>query len=162
MGHLVSSGPKVLIGADGARTENFLDGLDPRSRLLAALFFAILVVSLKSLAVLALGFGVSLAMLLATRLPLKGTLRRMAAMDGFIIFMLVLLPFTVPGTPLFFVFGFPFSLEGALKAAEIALKANAIILMLMVLVALIISTLISSLYYLNKPTSMLSTCQMNA
>ena len=58
MGHLVSSGPKVLIGADGARTENFLDGLDPRSRLLAALFFAILVVSLKSLAVLALGGGI--------------------------------------------------------------------------------------------------------
>jgi cobalt/nickel transport system permease protein len=49
----------------------------------------------------------------------------MAAMDGFIIFMLALLPFTVPGQPLFFVFGFGFSLEGVQKAVEIGLTANA-------------------------------------
>jgi len=55
-------------------------------------------------------------------------------MDGFILFMLALLPFTVPGEPLFSVFGFGFTLEGLLRAVEIALKANAVILMLMVLV----------------------------
>lgn len=134
MGHLVSSGPRVLISADSARSNRALDRLDPRSRVLAAICFAIVIVSLKSLPVLALGFGLSIAVLLATRLPLKATLRRMAAMDGFILFMLALLPFTVPGTPLFSVFGFGFSVEGLLRAVEIALKANAVILMLMVLV----------------------------
>lgn len=134
MGHLVSSGPKVLIGADAIRTNSVLDGLDPRSRLLGAIAFAILIVSLNSLTVLALGFGLSVATLLATRLPVKATLRRMAAMDGFIVFMLVLLPFTVPGEALFFLFGFPFTFEGLLRAVEIGLKANAVILMLMVLV----------------------------
>jgi len=134
MGHLVSSGPKVLISADTARANGALDGLDPRSRILAAVCFAIVIVSLKSLPVLALGFGLSIAALLATRLPVKATLRRMAAMDGFILFMLALLPFTVPGDPLFLVFGFAFTLEGLLKAVEIALKANTVILLLMVLV----------------------------
>lgn len=134
MGHLVSSGPRVLISADTAKANSILDGLDPRSRILAAIAFAVLIVSLKSLPVLALGFAVSVTTLLATRLPLKATLRRMAAMDGFIVFMLVLLPFTVPGSPLFTVLGFNFTLEGLLKAFEIALKANAVILMLMVLV----------------------------
>ena len=134
MGHLVSSGPKVLISADTVKANGMLDGLDPRSRVLAAICFAIVIVSLKSLPVLALGFGLSITLLLATRLPLKATLRRMAAMDGFILFMLALLPFTVAGTPLFLVFGFAFTLEGLLKAIEIALKANAVILMLMVLV----------------------------
>ncbi|MGV2974312.1 cobalt ECF transporter T component CbiQ [Roseibium alexandrii] len=134
MGHFVSSGPKILISADTAQSTRTLDELDPRSRVLAALCFAILTVSLNSLPVLILAFGVSVATLLATRLPIKATLLRMAAMDGFIIFMLALLPFTVPGQPLFFVFGFGFSLEGLLKAAEIGLTANAVILMLMVLV----------------------------
>jgi len=133
MGHLVSSGPKVLIGADTVGANSVLDGLDPRSRILAAIAFAILIVSLNSLTVLAIGFALSVSALLATRLPVKATLRRMAAMDGFILFMLALLPFTIPGQPLFFVFGFAFTLEGLLKAVEIALKANAVILMLMVL-----------------------------
>lgn len=134
MGHLVSHGPKILIGVEAARPVSLLRGLDPRSRVLASIGFALVVVSLQSLPVLGLGFCVSLATLIAARLPVKGTLRRMAAMDGFIVFMLALLPFTVPGTPLFVVAGFAFSLEGLMRAAEIALKANAIILMLMVLV----------------------------
>lgn len=134
MGHLVSSGPKVLISADAAIGNGILDGLDPRSRILAAVAFAVLVVSLNGIMVPAIGFGLSIAALLATRLPVKATLRRMAAMDGFILFMLALLPFTVPGETLFSVFGLPFTLDGLLRAVEIAVKANAVILMLMVLV----------------------------
>jgi cobalt/nickel transport system permease protein len=133
MGHLVSSGPRVLISSDTVRSNSLLDSLDPRSRILGAVAFAVVTVSLNSLPVLALGFCISICTLLATRLPLQATLRRMAAMDGFIVFMLALLPFTVPGTPLFLVFGFAFTLEGLLMAVEIALKANAVILMLMVL-----------------------------
>jgi cobalt/nickel transport system permease protein len=58
----------------------------------------------------------------------------MAMMDGFIIFMLVLLPFSTPGDPMFPLVGIAASGQGLWKAVEIALTANAAILALMVLV----------------------------
>jgi len=58
----------------------------------------------------------------------------MAMMDSFIIFMLVLLPFTMPGETMISVWGFPASWQGFWRAVEIALTANAVILALMTLV----------------------------
>ncbi|WP_245431367.1 energy-coupling factor transporter transmembrane protein EcfT, partial [Rhodoplanes roseus] len=58
----------------------------------------------------------------------------MAMMDSFIIFLIAMLPFTVPGDAMFTVFGFPASWQGLRQAAEIALTANAVILALMALV----------------------------
>jgi cobalt/nickel transport system permease protein len=55
-------------------------------------------------------------------------------MDGFISFTLILLPFTMPGTPMFSVFGFDATWEGLWRATEIALTANAVILAVMTLV----------------------------
>ena len=133
MGHLVGTGPKHAISAENP-TPSSLDQLDPRTRILAVIAFAILTVSLSSLSVLMMCLATSLLLLLVSRQPIRPTLRRMAAMDGFIIFMLLLLPFTMSGQPLFTVLGFAFTQEGLLKATEIALKANATILALLVLV----------------------------
>lgn len=134
MGHVLSAAQRELAGPAPHAVSGLLDRLDPRSRILAATVFALVVVALNALPALLAALAVSLGALGLTRLPWRQTLRRMAAMDGFIIFMLVLLPFTVPGTPLFHVAGFPVSTEGVVKAAEIGLKANAVILMAMVLV----------------------------
>ena len=133
MGHLVLTGPKHVLKPEDASVFS-LNRLDPRVRILATIAFAVVTVSISSIWVLALCLLTSLSLLLVSRQPLRPTLRRMVAMDGFIIFMLLLLPFTVPGQPLFFVFGFGFSGEGLLKAIEIGLKANACILALLVLV----------------------------
>lgn len=108
--------------------------LDPRARILAVLAFAIVTVSLHSLWVLLLSLGLALAAMLAARLPAGPTLRRMAMMDGVIVFLLVMLPFTVPGEPAVTVLGWSASWTGLEKAAAIGLKANAIVLMLLSLV----------------------------
>lgn len=134
MGHILSAKQRALAGAGIDSDTGWLTSCDPRVRIVAAVAFAILVVSLHALPAVVVALGISLLALASVRLPWRQTLRQMAAMDGFIVFMLALLPFTVPGTPLFHVFGFSFSLEGLRQAVEIGLKANAIILMLMVLV----------------------------
>lgn len=109
--------------------------LDPRARLLAALAFAITTVALQTLPALALALAFALALLPLSGLPARTTLRRMAMMDGFILFMLLLLPVTTPGTPLATLpFGLVATVEGFRLAVEIALTANAVILALMVLV----------------------------
>lgn len=115
-------------------TMGHLNDLDPRMRIVLATLFAIVVVSLSDLVALSLAVIVAAALLPLSGLPAKRTVKRMAAMDGFIIFTLILLPFSVVGTPMFSVFGLVASWEGLQQAIEIALTANAVILALMCLV----------------------------
>jgi cobalt/nickel transport system permease protein len=74
-----------------------------------------------------------MTLLTVSGLPARKTLKRMAMMDSFIIFMLVLLPFTMPGTPIFTLWGVEASWEGLWRAFEIGLTANAVILMVLTL-----------------------------
>ncbi|WP_116131948.1 cobalt ECF transporter T component CbiQ [Tropicimonas sp. IMCC34043] len=128
----------TLSGAAAGRSDacggGWLGRVDPRVRIVAATAFAVVVVACDALPVLALALLPALALLAASGLPPGPTLRRMAAMDSFILFILVLLPFTVPGEPIFTIWGFQASHEGLAQAVRIALTANAAILALMALV----------------------------
>lgn len=111
-----------------------LRALDPRLRIVAATLFALVVVSLSGLVALLTALGLAIALMLSAGLPAGPTLRRMAAMDGFMLAILVMLPFTVPGTPIFAWGAFVASAQGFVKAVEILLKANAIVLVLLTLI----------------------------
>ncbi|MGP3698056.1 cobalt ECF transporter T component CbiQ [Rhodobacter sp. NSM] len=128
MSHLLPADVSEPLPDGGA-----LRRIDPRARLVAAAGFALAAVALSTLTGLVLALGLALALLVASRLPVAPTLKRMAMMDGFIVFMLALLPFTVPGTAAFTLWGFPASWQGLRQAVAIALTANAVILALMVL-----------------------------
>jgi len=134
MGHILGVQRRALHDTGVSPPRGLIETIDPRARILAALAIAVALVALKDLVVLLLALGFSLVLMASARMPVRQTLRRMMAMDGFIIFMLVLLPFTVPGEPIFEVFGLTASWPGLFQAIEIALKANAIILALMSLV----------------------------
>ena len=129
MAHVLGSGVRPEGAPGGAIT-----ALDPRMRIVVACVFAVVTVALSSLAALTGALAVSLALLFLSRMPRRETLKRMAMMDGFIIFMLVLLPFSMPGDPIFTLWGFPASWQGLWRAVEVGLTANAVILALMVLV----------------------------
>ncbi|WP_170429465.1 cobalt ECF transporter T component CbiQ [Ruegeria arenilitoris] len=133
MAHALGPREKTLSEA-GVQREGLISPLDPRVRIVMAVIFGIVTVSLWSTPALCAALAVSLSLLAMSRLPWRKTLKRMAMMDGFIIFMLVLLPFSTPGDPMFSVWGIPASWQGLWKAIEIALTANAVILSLMVLV----------------------------
>jgi cobalt/nickel transport system permease protein len=132
MGHLLEPAEHATT-ADGDRRGRLRD-LDPRLRILAAALFALVVVSLSGLPTLALALGLAILLMLWARLPAGLTLKRMAAMDGFMLFILLLLPFTVPGTPIFAWGSLSASAEGLHKAVAIVLTANAIVLALLALV----------------------------
>ncbi|MCI5078635.1 cobalt ECF transporter T component CbiQ [Oricola sp.] len=134
MGHVLTGSEKTLGASAVSTAAGFMGAIDPRLRIVAAAAFAVVVVACNWMPVLILGLAVSVGVMLAMQLPVGRTLKRMAAMDSFIIFMLVLLPFTMPGEPVFTLWGLEASWEGLFKAIAIALKANAVILMLMVLV----------------------------
>jgi cobalt/nickel transport system permease protein len=132
MGHLLEpSKPAMETNQAGP---GWVRGLDPRLRVVAATLFALVVVSLSGITTLLVGLGLAILLMLSARLPAGQTLRRVASMDGFMLVILLLLPFTVPGTSIFEWGTFSASAEGLHTAVVIVLKANAIVLALLALV----------------------------
>ncbi len=108
--------------------------VDPRWRIVAVAIFAVLVVSLQDLVALAVAFVIAMAAMVHARLPVGPTLKSMIAMDTFMIFLIVSLPFTTPGDAFWSLWGFPATWQGLNLAVQIGLKANATVLALLVLV----------------------------
>jgi cobalt/nickel transport system permease protein len=108
--------------------------LDPRTRILAAVAWAVVVVGLSNLAVLAVAVVTALAAARVAALPARPTAAKVMTMDGFVVALLVMLPFTTPGTPVAALGPLTASAEGVELALAIALKANAVVLMLLALV----------------------------
>nr|WP_228051064.1 cobalt ECF transporter T component CbiQ [Pontibacterium sinense] len=120
--------------------QSLIDSLDPRLRVVAAFLFALVVVSSEQFLVLLIGLATSLLLARLAKLNFKRTLRRVIAMDMFMIFLIIMLPFTTPGEVLFSVAGLPASKEGLLHASKIALKANAVVLCLLSVVGTMSAT----------------------
>lgn len=106
-----------------------LAAIDPRARLAAALTFLALLAMLHSAPALAAALAASVAVAIYARLPLLPTLRRLMAVEGFLVFLLVTLPLTIPGPALFSLFGLPVSAEGLRRAIVILVRVNAGVLM---------------------------------
>lgn len=107
--------------------------LDPRLRIVSAVAFAVTAVALQSLSLLTVMLLVAVMLMIAAKLPVAQTLKRVIAMDSFIIVMIAFLPFTMEGSPIFTLFGFPASYEGLIRAIEIALTANAVVMAMLAL-----------------------------
>ncbi len=129
--------------------------LDPRGRIVAVALFAVVVVSLDDLAVLAASVGIAMVPFLFARLPMIRTLKRVAAMDGFIVLLLLMLPFTTPGETWFALGPLVATREGGVLAIGIALKANAVMLALLSLVGTIEATALGhALHRLRLPETL--------
>lgn len=122
----------TLIG-DESRNDR-LRRFDPRLRLIAALLLALTLVSLHLIPLLLLTLLLALGM--AWWIGLSGSLllKRLLVMEGFMIVLLVMLPFSVPGESLLTLGPFSASLEGVQRALQIVLRANTIVILLMALV----------------------------
>lgn len=129
--------------------------LDPRARIVATCAFAVTVVALKGFPPLIVALLAALAIMRMADLPPLATLKRVIAMDGFIVFMLVMLPFTTPGETAFAVLGFAATREGLILAAQIALKANAIVLVAMAMLGTMEPVVLGhALYRLRLPENL--------
>ncbi len=129
-----NGGARATGPGNGRDRAGLIGTLDPRSRLLAVAGFALLIVGLDGPAAVALGFGFAVILAAAARLPAAATLRRMAALEGFMIMALISLPFTVPGAAWITIAGLPVSLEGVERALIVLLKGNAVTLAMLALV----------------------------
>lgn len=135
------------------RPSSFLHRIDPRARIVTAAGFSVVVAAVVNrfpglwiaLAVAVLG------VVLAGLRPL-GVLRRLVPFNLFVLLLVVLLPLSTPGSPLVSLGWLDLTEEGFLLAARIALKGNAIVLALMVLLGTLdITVLGHALSHLRVP-----------
>ena len=114
--------------------------------------FALGVVIARRPEVLGLALAVAAAGVFLARLPPRGVLKRLLPLNLLMLTLALLLPLTKSGTPWFHVGPFPVVREGVLLAAVIALKGNAIILAMIVLLGTLETTVLGhALNHLHVP-----------
>lgn len=109
--------------------------LDPRMRLASAAFFSLCVALLRDPAAAAAALALAAAALAASLPPACLLIRRLAAVNVFILFLWATVPATMPGQELLAVGPVSFSREGVAMAWLVTLKSNAILLAFLALVA---------------------------
>ena len=121
--------------------EPFADGfslmhrLDPRLKVVAALCFSWLAAVLVRWDSLALALATAVVLVCLAKPTLKQVLRRLLLANFFIFALWLFLPFSYAGTPLLHLGPFTATVAGVEAAARITIKANAILLAFVALVA---------------------------
>jgi cobalt/nickel transport system permease protein len=111
----------------------YLSMVDPRARLVVAAASSVMVVVAGRLSVVGLALAVAAAAWPLGGLPLRVVAKRLLPSNVLMLALVALLPLTTPGTVLWNWGPLRFSREGLHLAAAIALKGNAIVLTLVVL-----------------------------
>lgn len=118
-----------------ARHDSLIHRLDPRGRLIAALAFAILLAVCQRPLACVVGLSLALVLWPLARLPLWATVKRFAAFNLFMLVLILLLPWGVEGRAIWQLGPLSYSREGLERAATIAVRGNAIVLVYTALVS---------------------------
>ena len=122
------------------------------TRILAAAGLSVVVALSGRLPTLALTLAVAVVGAILARLKPRSALRRLAPLNLFMLLVLVLTPLTDAGSPLFTLGPLSISRRGLLLAGTIALKGNAIVLGLVVLLGSLHATTVGhALHHLRVP-----------
>ena len=117
-----------MVAEEFASGNSLIHDLDPRIKVIVATLFSIIVAVADRTEVLLLALLFSACCIVSSRLPLKRVMRRLFLVNGFILLLWILLPFTYPGKTLFSLGPLDASREGIQYALTITIKSNAIIL----------------------------------
>jgi len=129
--------------------------LDPRARVVAVLAFAVAVVALHRIGTVALALAAAGVFAAWLRLSPATVLRRLVAAQASLALLLVTVPFSIPGEPLFQVGPLAASDAGCLRAATIALKANAVLVAALALLGTLDASRVGhALHRLHAPASL--------
>jgi cobalt/nickel transport system permease protein len=118
----------VLQPADSARA--YLTGVDPRAKILFALVFSVLAALLQSFPAMVAALAASITAWFFSGISIGTLVKRLLPLNAVFLFLAICLPFTTPGRPIAVLGSMSLSREGLLLAAAIALKGNAIVLMM--------------------------------
>ncbi|MDY6844080.1 MAG: cobalt ECF transporter T component CbiQ [Thermodesulfobacteriota bacterium] len=132
--------------------DSFIHHLDPRIKLVIAILFSTVVAVANKLVLLFAAICFPIVLISVARLSIKKVQKSLLLVNGFILFLWLLMPFTYAGETLFSLGSLHASKEGVMYCVLITLKSNTIILTCMILLATSkISALVHALRHLYIP-----------
>jgi cobalt/nickel transport system permease protein len=114
---------------------SYVHQLDPRLRLISACVYSIVVALSHSFQVLAAAVLISIFWIVLARLPIREIIKRIIVLNSFNVLLWIVLPLTFEGSIASVLGPLTIYQAGLIMAAQITLKSNAILLILMALVA---------------------------
>ena len=109
--------------------------LDPRIRIAAVTVYSVIVAVSRHFPTLVTAVGVSLVLIMLAKLPLREVIKRIIVVNMFNLLLWLVLPLTFQGPKAFTVGPLNVYHPGIVMSAQITLKSNAIMLMLLTLIA---------------------------
>ncbi len=114
---------------------SLLHTTDARIKIVATVVLALIITLCKNVETAIIGLGVSIMLLMLARLDMRLVAWRLLLVNTFIAFLWVMLPFTYPGEAMLSLGPLKVSREGIDLAILITIKANAVILLFISLLA---------------------------
>ncbi len=142
--------------------ESPIHRLDPRVKILGAAGLSVVLALRREWLPLYLGLAFGGGLTLLARLPFFSVLKRLLAVNGFLLFLWATLPFTTPGAPIFHLPHLVATREGLDLALAITIKSNAVVLVLMALLSTSSLTgLAHALHHLRLPRTLVQVFAMS-
>lgn len=110
--------------------QSFLARLDPRVRVACVLLFAVLICLCERPLVLATGLAAAILLLILSGIPFRRAFKRLAALNGFMLLLVITLPFFFLDASAIRLGPLAWSRAGLMRALLIGARANAVMLML--------------------------------
>jgi len=109
--------------------------LDPRFKIIAAIFYTLVIALSNKILVLAIALCISILLVYLAELDLREVAKRLAVVGWFLLFIWLILPLTFEGEQLYQVGPLTITLPGVMLATRITIKTLAILLAFMPLMA---------------------------
>jgi len=141
-----------MISETFAFGDSIIHRLDPRLRVVFAVLFSILTAISNRFPAVFFALFLAVCLVGLSRIPVKKVLLRLALVNGLVLFIWLVLPWTYEGTPVLEIGPLVVSSEGLRLCALITIKSNAIILALIALISTMpVATLGYALHHLRLP-----------
>lgn len=125
----------MIIEEQFSTGHSFVHNLDPRVKIIVAILYSIVVAVSNNFSALLPALGVSLFLIVLSKLSIRKVFYRLLLVNGMIIFLWVFLPFTYKGEAWFTIGPLAGTKEGVLYASQITVKCNAILLAMIALLS---------------------------
>lgn len=117
------------------RGDSVIHRLDPRLKIVTAFVLAVVIALAPNIRAAAAGLLAGIALTVAARIPGKELLKRLLAVNEFVLLLWLVIPLTHAGPPALSWRGFSVSAPGLAMTASLTLKANAAALILIGMLA---------------------------
>ncbi|MDL2259550.1 cobalt ECF transporter T component CbiQ [Deltaproteobacteria bacterium OttesenSCG-928-K17] len=135
---MAESASSVLLGAEGSPgSDSPLSGVDPRLKIVSAVAWSVLLAGLGAIASALTALAGSLMLIILAKCPWRNLAGRLMTVNFFVLFMWFMLPFSFssPGLVVASLGPLEITREGLELAALLTIKANAIVIAVIALLA---------------------------